>query len=594
MFDHLFENRNTTVTHLLKLGDCLGRSLRENTELFSIDSEKKEVAYLTESNKVLTGKYDLHDDISLTNIKVQEADLFSDNEVFDTYVNECVTSFVGELTANRYPEADNSFTDILSLWENRLKFENVKKRLLEKASSFSENQQILNTSQFQRFLEVMPQVTQFLQEEKETIQKVEEIENAIKLSNSVSKAFNFPRISYETLEENNEYIIAKGLNKSVYELICKQELVKKELLESKKNFEDVWATNPKIRQVASLIFDDSDETVLETLVEAVVEVPYLALTTKKQLFESMNNAFSLTDGAVISTKELKTYVSKLFEMKKPLKQVIISLLNEKYGINIQNLKETATFKGLANTQVVIFEALARLAPKGSVIKDTLSDISEMLKTKNGVEVIDINELLQDCFEECGYDSFCKDFTIIEGISFENILSDEVSVVDLLEKAKERLLFDKFKKGEEDQTLSVAQQKGRDEAEKMEKYPESDREEEDDSVKTAEKNGKSHECDKVHPDETHKAWKKTQDKDEMSDPGQVESNEDVAVEEAPVLSEEGEEAPSDESSEESSEEPPLTKEEFLDALSDMDELIKGMSDSEEEPEEDAPESDETEN
>ena len=45
MLNHLFENRNTTVTNLLKLGDCLGRSLRENIELFSIDSEEKKVAY---------------------------------------------------------------------------------------------------------------------------------------------------------------------------------------------------------------------------------------------------------------------------------------------------------------------------------------------------------------------------------------------------------------------------------------------------------------------------------------------------------------------------------------------------------------------
>jgi len=49
MFNYLFENRNSTVTHLLKLGDCLGRSLRENVELFSIDGEKKEVAFLTEA-----------------------------------------------------------------------------------------------------------------------------------------------------------------------------------------------------------------------------------------------------------------------------------------------------------------------------------------------------------------------------------------------------------------------------------------------------------------------------------------------------------------------------------------------------------------
>ena len=43
MFDHLFENRNSTVTNLLKLADCLGRSLRENIELFSIDSEAKKL-----------------------------------------------------------------------------------------------------------------------------------------------------------------------------------------------------------------------------------------------------------------------------------------------------------------------------------------------------------------------------------------------------------------------------------------------------------------------------------------------------------------------------------------------------------------------
>ena len=57
MFDHLFENRNTTVTHLLKLGDCLGRSLRENIELFSIESEDKKVAYLTETGKVISGVF---------------------------------------------------------------------------------------------------------------------------------------------------------------------------------------------------------------------------------------------------------------------------------------------------------------------------------------------------------------------------------------------------------------------------------------------------------------------------------------------------------------------------------------------------------
>ena len=205
MFDHLFENRNTTVTNLLKLGDCLGRSLRENIEIFSIDSEKKSVAYLTESGKVLSGKYNLGSDILLEDIQVQDSELFTDNETFNTYVNENVSDFVGELNSNQYADAQDSFSNILSLWENRLKFESVKKKLTEKSLVFSENQTILATEEFQRLLEITPQFVDFLHENKEDITQVQEIENAIKLSNSVSKAFNFPRLSYSTLEEQKTY-----------------------------------------------------------------------------------------------------------------------------------------------------------------------------------------------------------------------------------------------------------------------------------------------------------------------------------------------------------------------------------------------------
>jgi hypothetical protein len=558
MFDHLFENRNTTVTNLLKLSDCLGRSLRENVELFSIDSESNSVAYLSESGKVISGEYDFSNEITLNNIKVQESDIFTDNKLFDTAVNEKVSSFIGTLNSNKYGEADVSFTDVLSLWENRLKFENVKKKLTEKSLVFSENQTIVKTEQFQRFLEVMPQFMSFLTEERETIERVKEIENAIKLSNSVSKAFDFPRISHETLEEDGSYSLSKGLNKSIYELVCKQELVKKELLESKKNFEDVWATNPKIRQLAALIFEDSDETVLEALVEAVVEVPFLALTTKKQLSESIDNAFSLSDDTVISTKELKSFVSRLFEMKKPLKQVIINLLNEKYGINIQNLKESATFKGLANTQVVIFEALTRLSPNGSVVKETLSELSHMLKSKNGVEVIDVNETLQTCFEACEYDNFTSDFTLVEGISFDTLLEEETSVVDLLEKAKERLLFDR-KKREEDEDASPEAKAEKAATQDHEAHPDNDTGCEDDSVAAAEK-------------KTDK--KKTkEDKVEMK------------MEEVETSVEEEEEVAdtNDQAEEPAKEEPPLTKEEFLDALKDLDSLMDNLSPDQEDTE-----------
>ena len=578
MFDHLFENRNTIVTSLLKLGDCLARSLRENVELFSIDSETKAVAYLSERGKVISGKYDFEEDITFNNIKIQDSKIFTDNDTFDAIVDDRVSSFVGELNSNSYGTANDNFTDILSLWENRLKFENVKKRLVEKSTLFSETQTIIKTEQFQRFLEIMPQFISFLNEERDNIQKVKEIENAIKLSNSVSTAFNFPRISYETIQEEGTYTIPSGLNKSVYELICKQELVKKELIESKKNFEDVWATNSKIRKLASLIFEDSDEIILENLIEAVVDVPYLALTTKKQLTESISNAFSLSDNNAISTKELKAYVATLFEMKKPLKQVIINLLNEKYGINVQNLKDTASFKGLANTQVVIFESLMRLAPKKSVVKETLAELSKMLGSKNGVEVIDVNALLQECFNSCNYTNFCDDFKLVEGISFENILDEEVSVIELLEKAKAKLLFDKNKKGKDD-NLSPEVRKDQQNAAAAEAHPDSEADEEDDSIK--------------HAEAKPKKKKKDKDKDDDEEGASDEKyNEEVAVaeeEEASPQTDEKEEAPDTEGEvrgEEDKESQPISKEEFLDSLKELEDLMKNISPDEDEEDEDA--------
>tara|TARA_R110002051_G_scaffold1143_6_gene5806 strand:+ start:2800 stop:4542 length:1743 start_codon:yes stop_codon:yes gene_type:complete len=580
MFDHLFENRNTTVTNLLKLSDCLGRSLRENIELFSIDGENKSVAYLSESGKVISGNYQFSDKVTFNNIKVQDSAIFTDNEIFDSTVNEKISSFVGTLNSDQYGNADINFTDVLSLWENRLKFENVKKNLSEKSLVFSQDHNIVNTDEFQRFLEVFPQVTDFLTEEKESIQKIQEIENAIKLSNSVSKAFNFPRMSYTDLADKGSYTLSTGLNKSVYELICKQELVKKELLESKKNFEDVWATNPKIRQLASLIFEDSDEVILESLVKAVVEIPFLALTTKKQLTESMDNAFSISDDSVISTKELKSFVSKLFEMKKPLKQIIINTLNEKYGINIQNLKESSTFKGLANTQVVIFEALARLAPKGSVVKETLSELSNMLKSKNGVEVIDVNETLQNCFELCEYTEFVSDFTLVEGVSFDDLLDQETSVVDLLEKAKEnqQLLFDKKKRAELEDNLSPEAKKKKKEAEKDEKSPECEADEEDDSVRAAEAAAPFSE-----PAEFSKAAPFSADGESSEEEEEEDMKEEV---EEPQADDQSAEMGQEE------EEAPLSKEEFLDALKDLDSLMSNLSpeqedsDSEDEEEEES--------
>ena len=55
----IFESRNKKISDLLKLGDYLGYSIRENIQLFSMDGLDGTVTYLTESNKIISGNYSI-------------------------------------------------------------------------------------------------------------------------------------------------------------------------------------------------------------------------------------------------------------------------------------------------------------------------------------------------------------------------------------------------------------------------------------------------------------------------------------------------------------------------------------------------------
>jgi len=114
MFSQLFEERDKTISLLVKLGDCIGRSLRENTTLFSIDSQNSMVTYLTESNRVISGNYDTKKDITLNNIKVQNSSVFTDGEVFDSFIDDKLHTFVEGIYYGEYCSAENSFSDVLS------------------------------------------------------------------------------------------------------------------------------------------------------------------------------------------------------------------------------------------------------------------------------------------------------------------------------------------------------------------------------------------------------------------------------------------------------------------------------------------------
>lgn len=429
MFDHIFENRDKKVTNIIKLSDYLGRSLRENIEIFSIDDSEKKVTFITEGGKIIAGSYNFDNQISLEDIQVEEGELFEDNEKFDDFVDFKISNFIQNIFEEDYVEADTSFGKVLQLWESRVKFSAVKEKLYEKSQKFNGSNRIIESDEFQNLVEITPQLVDFLKEHNNIV-NIPEIGNMVRLSSSVSRAFDLPKLSYDTLSESS-YTIPEGVNHSVYDMICKQELVRKELVESKNSFDLVWLNNIKVSTLASLVHEEDSEVISKALVEAICEVPYLALATKKQITETVTNNLELNNSIKVNLKDIRQFSSLIFEYKKPLKKLFISMLNEKYGISVQNLKDIPTFRSLLNTQVLIFEALAKLSPKSSVQRSVLSETAQMLKAKNGVESIDVNRYIELLFEKSDFTNMLEERPLSDTVSIKETFSEIVSIEELV-------------------------------------------------------------------------------------------------------------------------------------------------------------------
>ena len=435
MFDHIFENRDKKVTNLIKLSDYLGRSLRENIEIFSIDDTEKKVTFITESGKIIAGSYVFDKNIGLNNIQIESGDLFEDSKQFDEFVDYKISNFIKNIFEEDFVEADTSFNKVLQLWESRVKFSSVKKKLYEKSQKFNGTSRIIDSEEFQRLVEIAPQLVVFLRENTSLV-NIPEIKNMIRLSSSVSQAFNLPKISFDDLHESH-YEIPESINHTVYEMICKQELVRKELVESKNNFDLVWLNNEKISNLASLIYEKEEGVIAKALVEAICEVPYLALATKKQITDTLTNNLELNESIKVNLKDIRSFSSLLFEYKKPLKKLFVSMLNEKYGISVQNLKDIPTFRSLLNTQVLIFEALSKLSPKGSLQREVLLETAHFLKNKNGVESIDVNCFIELLFEKAEYTNILDKEPLINSVSLKETFSEIESIEELIDIILER-------------------------------------------------------------------------------------------------------------------------------------------------------------
>ena len=419
MLTNLFESRNKTFLNLVKLGDYIGRSLRENVELFSVDNNT--VVYLTESGNMIKGDFD-KSALKLTNIKVENARIFEDKATFSKLVDKKVNSFLADILENDLVKVEESFGSILNIWETRLHFDRVQKRLSEKCERFNENLKIITTPEFERLKEIKKDLIKFLKESNNFI-NIPEIRNTIKLSSVISKSFNTPRITLDNLTEGKTFEIPKVINHTLYEHLCKQELITKEFLEAKNNLDHVWITNEKIQKLPAYIYESNDN-VMQLVAEIITDVPYFSIATKKQLTSLVEgNLDLLTDRNVVSAKDIKEFVSKVYEFKKPVKNYLLNVLNEKYGINVQNLTDEPTFNSLAKTQIVIFEALAKLSPKNSVMKKVLYEFSETLKKKSGVETIDVADFLNEVFDGAKYTTILNETQLMNYLNFDKVADD---------------------------------------------------------------------------------------------------------------------------------------------------------------------------
>jgi len=438
--EKFFDQRNRKISNLNLISDNLGYILRENVSLFSVDDENKLATFITESGNIIEGNYYFSDKAILDNIQVESGEVFADEDKFDSASRNQISSLIDSIYSDTLSESGDIFNSILDSWTQRVKFNETIERLNEKKESFNKTFNIIETSEFERFVELSENISKFISENSERIAEIPEIRNAIRLSNTISNAFDLQRTSLEDLKEKGSVEFSLSESRDIYEMVCKQELMKREILESKKSFSHVWVTEECISNLATKIFETDEEVIKKALVEAFVEIPYISLISKKELSETIyKNLNTLHEDIGVTKNDVKEFTKILFEMKKPLKELTSNLLQEKYGINLNNIKETPTFKTLLNTQSIIFESLAKISTRGSVIRECFTKMSEMLKSKNGVQAIDVNAGMRYLFENSGLVDVYDDAPVSSNFSLTESLDDNEEMITFI---MEELLSEK--------------------------------------------------------------------------------------------------------------------------------------------------------
>jgi len=434
MLTNLIENRGKEFSNLIKIGDYLARTLRENVEMFGV--ENGVVTYLTESGNVISGKYSFTPNLKLSKVQVEDASILEDRKVYESSVTEKVSNLLSNLLEDDYSTAEGSFDKILSLFEAKMSYERIKNRLQEKVDRFGEQTSIVSSKEFGRLSEMKGQLVEFLKENKD-IFNTPSINNGIKLTALVATSFDLPKVSMEQLKESKMFEVVIKNKVDLYEYLCRKELVQKEMLEAKQSFENIWVDNQQIQELASMIFENDEEAVRHQVAQTITEVPYFALATKKQISEILKNSLSMNETSV-KNRDLNNFASDVYRMKKPVKSFVIDTLNEKYGIDIKKLTDVPTFRSLALTESEILKTLASKTAEDSLLGKTLVEFANILPSKDGAETIDLADFLNEVFAEAECSDALNEGSLMDYMDFSRVAEDLGKIGQVLKMLSPKL------------------------------------------------------------------------------------------------------------------------------------------------------------
>jgi len=394
---NLFVSRDKNFARITEAGDYLGRRLRENLVIFDIDDSQKNVTYVTESNHLISCDYrEVKGRLTLENFIVEDLETITSDDAIDSRVEANVHKFMESLVSDRYDSAEINFDKIVESFSMRAQIGNSRKKLSKRLDRFNESYNIFETKSYKKFREALPLLKKFLEENVDTLSTNAKLVEGLRLSKVVGDTYDLPKLDIKNLKE--EFVVVPiNSKRTLYEMVCDKELVRKELLEAKESFSKMWHHNDNISSLASKIYA-TDPIVKDSLKEAVAAVPYLALANKVDLTSVMDATFQVSNPDTVPQKDIREFVNKIYEFKKPLKTIVLEALNSKYGVNVQSLRFVPSFKGLAEVQSEVLDMIAESCEEG-ILSDVLKEFATCMSRKGGVQVLDISNTLSQVMTE---------------------------------------------------------------------------------------------------------------------------------------------------------------------------------------------------